>query len=327
VVTRFSPVQPSLVRLPVEIVFPSGGDVLQHFNNLLKGGIRRIIPDLRALPGLAMDSHVVDFWKRLQEPVFLDKDTWLLIRPTTLGIGLARTDLKRASTLHTVLEMTAEPELVFGPEPSTHPVPMPPLQTFEPGPGIFQAMSNSRISYEEANQYLRDPRLKLIGLVIPGTGAQKVTLEGFRFSGAGGQVKIEVKMHYNPLLINLGSQPAQITLYLRGTPRYRPEERVFDFPDLDYDIKSTDLVVEIADWLNKAGFTNQLRRSLRLPIGPKLDELRGKMSLALNKPLSPFARLRTQVNSFQMLDAYADNEGIEMRLSAEGTAVLELVWN
>src|SRR5208337_1062140 len=109
----------------VEIIFPGGGDVFRHFSALLKGGIRGFVPGLRALPELSMDAHVADFWKRLQEPVFLDKDTWLLVRPTTLSLGLSRTDLKRASTLHTVLEMTAVPELVFGPEPPASSATMP----------------------------------------------------------------------------------------------------------------------------------------------------------------------------------------------------------
>ncbi len=326
-VTGFPPVAPSLVRLPVEVVFPSGGDLLHHLSNLIKGGFKQLMPDLRGLPGLYMDSHISDFWKQMQEPIFLDKDTWLLIRPRTLGIGMVRTDLKRPSTVHTVLEMTAGPEIVFGPEPRVTPGKMPPLQPFEPGPGIFQAMSNTRISYEEANQYFKDPRMKLIGVVFPGSGDRRITLESFRFSGAGGQVRIEVKLHYNPILINLGGKPADLTLYLRGTPRYQPKERVFDFPDLDYEIQSSDLVVEIADWLNKSGFTAQLRRSVKLPMGPKMDAFKDRMNVVLNRPLSAFTRLRTKVNSFKVMGGFADDQGIEVRLSVEGAAVLEVTWN
>ncbi len=326
-ITSFPPVKPSLVRLPVEIVFPSGGDLLQHLSNMVKGGLKQIMPDLRALPGLAMDSHIADVWQKMQEPIFLEKDTWLLIRPATLAVGLMRTDLRRESTLRTVLEMTAEPEVVFGPMPLVTPQKRPPLQTFKPGPGIFEAMSNTRISWEEATQYLLDPRLKLLGMVFPGTGGQKVTLMGFRFSGSEGQVKVRVKLHYNPLVINLGGKPADLTVYLRGTPRYLPNQRVFDFPDLDYDIKSGDLVIQVADWLNKGDFTKRLRRYLRIPIGPKLDEFKARMNKVLNRRLSEFTRLSAQVNSFRVLGGFADDEGIEMRLSVKGTAILEVKWN
>lgn len=326
-VTGFPPVQPSLVRLPVQIIFPRPGDLLQHLTNFVKGGLKIVIPDLRGIPGLHMQSHINEIWEKMQEPIFLEKDTWLLIRPSTIAVGMVRTDLKKESTLHTEMEMTAEPEIVFGPKPVVAYVKTPKLHHFKPGPGIFQAMSNTRISYKEAAQYLLDPRLKLIGMVFPGSGDRKLTLEGFRFSGSGGKVKVAVKLHYNPMVINFGGKPAELTLYLRGTPRYLPKQRVFDFPDLDYDIKSSDWVVQIADWLNKGDFTDQLRRIVKIPIGPKMDFFKGRINKVLNRNLSRFTRLNTQVDSLKLIGAFADDEGIEMRLSIMGTAFLEVVWN
>jgi hypothetical protein len=223
--------------------------------------------------------------------------------------------------------MTAEPEIVFGPKPLVTYVKMPKQHRFKPGPGIFQAMSNTRISYKEATQYLLDPRLKLIGMVFPGSGDRKLTLEGFRFSGSGGKVRVAVKLHYNPMVINLGGKPAEMTLYLQGTPHYLPKQRMFDFPDLDYDIKSSDWVVQLADWLNKSDFTNQLRRAVKIPIGPKMDFFKGRINTVLNCNLSRFTHLNTKVNSLKVIGAFADNEGIEVRLSIMGTAFLEVVWN
>jgi hypothetical protein len=326
-VKSFPPVQPSLVRLPVDIIFPRAGDLLQHLTNFVKGGFKIVMPDLRGVPGLHMQSHIREIWDKMQEPIFLEKDTWLLIRPATIAVGLVRTDLKKESTLHTEMEMTAEPEIVFGTKPWVAYVKMPPLHHFIPGPGIFQAMSNTRISYKEATQYLLDPRLKLIGMVFPGSGDRKLTLEGFRISGSGGQVRVAVKLHYNPMVINFGGKPADLTLYLRGTPRYLPKQRMFDFPDLNYDIKSTDWVVQIADWLNKSEFTSELRRAVKIPIGPKLDVFKTKIDKVLNCNLSRFTHLNTQVDSLKVIGAFADDEGIEVRLSMQGKAFLELIWN
>ncbi|HET9869884.1 MAG TPA: DUF4403 family protein, partial [bacterium] len=262
-----------------------------------------------------------------QEPIFLDTGLWLLIQPRTLSVGTMRTDLKRASTLHTVLEMTADPVILFGPKPVTHPVEIPPLKKFQPGPGTFRATTNTRISYAEANAYFKDPRLHLIGMVFPGTGDRKLTLEGVRLYGSGGQIIAEVKLHYNPPIINFTGKPARLTVYLRGTPRYLPKKRMFDLPDLDYDIKSNDLLVEIADWIFKSDFKDQLRKIAVLPVGKKLDLIKEKVDRALNRPLGPFARLRTQVTSFRVLDGFADNEGIEVRVAIQGNAALEVIWN
>lgn len=325
-VTCFPPIRPALVRLPVVIIFPNGVDVVHHITNLFKNGFKPKMADPTAAPEVHLKFHLTDFWSAIQKPIFLDKDVWLLIRPRSLSVGSARTDPHNILTAHAVLETTANPEVVFGSKPSTAPVPMPRLKPFIPGPGTFQAVSNMRISYKEVNEHFKDPRLKMIGMVLSGTG-QKLTIDGIRMYGSGGKVIVEVKLHYNPLFINFGGKPAKLTIYLRGTPRYLPKKRMFDLPDLDYDIKSGDLIIQVADWLFKSDFKNQLRQIARLPIGSKLDQLKGKIDLALNRPLGRFTRLSEEVNSLKVLDGLADNEGIEVRVFIEGTATLYVVWN
>ena len=320
----FPPAALALVRLPVDINFPPGGNRVQRLDNLFKGGLRRLMPDLRDVPGLHLKSKMKDVWAALQVPIFLDKGIWLLIRPQTVCVGMMRTDLKRRSTLHTVLEMTADPEIVFGREPASVPAPMPKFPRFRRGPGTFQATTNILITYKDANQYFRDPRLRLIGMVFPGTGERKLTLEGIRLYGSGGQVIVEVKLFYNPPIINFTGKPAKLTVYLRGTPRYLPKKQMFDMPDLHYDIQSNDLIVQVADWLFKSDFERQLRQIAVLPIGSKIDLLRGKINEALNRPLSPTVRLRAQVNYLRVLDGFADNEGIEVRGAIQGAATLEV---
>ncbi len=326
-VTSFPPVKPSLIRLPVEVSFPSGGDVLQHLSHFLRGGVQHLRPELPGLPGLNWKAHMRDLWVKMQAPIYLEKDLWLLIRPESMSVGRMRTDLKKRSTAHTVLEMTANPEIIFGLRPAFTPRAMPPFGRFQPGPGIFQAMSNTRISYKEANQYFKDPRLKLNGMVFPGTGERKLTLKGIRLYGSGGKVIAEVKLQYNPPIINFTGKPAKMTVYLRGTPRYLPRQRIFDLPDLDFDVKSNDLMVQIADFIFKSDLKNEIRRIAKLPIGLKMDILKEKMNKALNRPMGRFTRIHTQVNSFNVLDGFADNEGIEVRLSVKGTATMEVIWN
>jgi hypothetical protein len=302
------------------VTFPPGGDFFHHLADLVKGGIKQVAQEA------IIKSRLRGLWTEMQSPIPLDKDLWLLIRPRSLSVGKMRTDLRRASTLHAVLELVAAPEVLFGPKPSTHPVEMPPLQPFQPGPGIFQAMANTHIDYEDANRFLQDPRMNIIGKVLPGTGERKLTIAGLRLYGSAGKIIVEVKLHYNPLIVNLGAKPADLTLYLQGTPRYLPQRRVFDLPDLEYDLKSSDLMLQIADFIFKSDFKNQLRRIAVVPVGLKMDILKGKINKSLNRPLGRYAHVHTQVNSFEILGGYADNEGIEVRVSFMGTATLEVVW-
>jgi len=310
----------------VVLLFPSGAEVVHHITDFFKNGLRPKMDIPITSPGAHLKFSIKDIWEKIQEPIFLDKGIWLLIRPQTLSLGSVRVDPHNILTAHAGLETTANPEVVFGPEPLTNPKPLPKLGVFIPGPPTFQAVSNTFISYKEANAHLKDPRLKLIGMALKGTG-QKVTLDGIRMYGSGGQVVVEVKLHYQPLIINLGSKPARMTVYLKGTPHYLSKEQAFDLPDLDYDIKSSDLMVQMADLMFKGDFRKQLRKIARLPIGPKMDELKMKVDLALNRPLGPFVRLRANVISFKVLDGLAENEGILIRVSIHGTAALDVTWN
>jgi hypothetical protein len=322
---HFPPPKPALVRLPLEIVFPPKHSAYGRVSNYLKRKLTPLAPYLMEMPGLRLKKHIADLWTQMQVPIYLEKNIWLVLRPETLGIGRMRENPRRFSSVHSVLEMTAAPEIIFGPKPPAAPRKMPPLRDFQAGPPVFRAVSNIRISYKEINGFFRDPRQKLVGMVFPGTGGFRLTLEGIRFYGSGGEMIAEAKVRYNPL-INLSGKPAHMTVYLRGTPRYHPKRKYFDFPDLEYDLKTGDLLLEIAELFSKSGFRDELRRAIRLPIGAKMQEYKDVIGRTLNRPLSPYIRPRTQVKTFELLGLHADNEGIVMRVSLKGTAALEVLW-
>jgi hypothetical protein len=166
----------------------------------------------------------------------------------------------------------------------------------------------------------------IVGKVLPGSPEGNLTIKGIRISGSGGKVVVEVKVLYDPLIIHLTSRPAHLTLYLRGTPRYLPKRRVFDLPDLKYDIRSGDLLLQAADFILKLDFQDQLRRIAVVPVGLKMDILKAKLNRQLNRSLDAHTRVRTRVDSFEVLDGYADNEGLEARVSIQGSAALEVIW-
>ncbi len=326
-IRSFPPSEPSVVRLPIEIVFPTGGDIFRHVSTFLKGGVRQLMPNMYTMSGLDIKPRLTDLWATMQEPIFLDKGIWLLIRPETLSMGIMRLEPKKLLTAHTVLEMTANPEVVFGKKPTTFKKIIPPLSLFKSGPPVFEAVSNVKMSYEEVNNYLHDPRLKILDRLVPGSGERKLKIKDIHLSGADGQVVVRVNVEYSPPIINLGDKPAKLTIYLRGTPRYRPGKQMFDLPDLNFEIKSSDLLVQMADWIFNSDIKNELRKAARVPVGPKVDQIKDRLNVVLNRPVGPFATLITQVDSFKVIDGFADDEGIELRVSLKGRALMQVKWN
>jgi hypothetical protein len=85
-------------------------------------------------------------------------------------------------------------------------------------------------------------------------------------------------------------------------------------------------MVQIADLVLKSDFRNALRKAAQIPIGKNMEVVKDKINKALNRPLGPYANLHSQVNSFKVLDGFADNDGLVVRLSLEGTATMEVIW-
>lgn len=281
----------------------------------------------KVLQGITdLKPKVQDIWDLMQEPIYLDKGIWLLIRPENISTGLMRTNAKDPLKLETVLELWAHPTIFFGDNPPVEKKFLPPLSTFEPGRPGFRAISNVSISFKEANRFLCDPKTGLINFVVPHTGAQKLTVKGVRLYGAGGKVIAEVRLSYNPFLINFAGKPAHMTIYFRGTPKYNLKKRIFYMPDLDFDVKTTDFLVQVADWILKSDIRKELRQKARIPVGPKLDFLKSRMGEVLNRRLNPYASLSTQVKTFTILDSFADKEGIQAQLALDGDSQLNVTW-
>ena len=220
--------------------------------------------------------------------------------------------------------MTAYPILVFGKEPEMEKKIMPPFNFYKSGPSGFHAVSNTVISFKEANKQLADPRFGLINHVIPGSGDYQLRIKDIHLYGSGGQVIAEVKIEYNPL-INLGYHQGRMTVYFRGYPQYDPKKEVFTLRHLDFDLKTGDLLMQVADWIFKSDILKVLRQKARVPIGPKLDQLKDRMNVVLNIPVGYHSRLQTQMESFRVLDAFVDKDGIQAQVSLDGDAQLNLL--
>src|SRR5579872_6364978 len=71
----FPPVKPGLIRLPIIITFPPGGDAFHHIADLVKGGLKQVAQET------ILRSRLKALWTKMESPIRMDKDLWLLIQP------------------------------------------------------------------------------------------------------------------------------------------------------------------------------------------------------------------------------------------------------
>jgi hypothetical protein len=93
---------------------------------------------------------------------------------------------------------------------------------------------------------------------------------------------------------------------------------------LDFDVKTGDFITEVASWIFKSDILNALRKKAHIPIGTELDKLKERMNIVLNCQVGKHSRLVTHVDSFRVLEAHVNHDGIQAQISLDGTAQLHL---
>ena len=291
---------------------------------LLKKGTSKFEESLQGLTNIKAKAK--EMWEKIQEPIPVGKDIWLQILPRSVGVGNNHIVPDSVSPhMEAVLEISASPKVFFGKKPSPLKSELPPLEDLKPGPDGFHAQSNLKISFDEANKMLTDPKTGILHKPLPGSSARGVQLTGLRLYGSGGQVVVEAQVAYQPVL-NLSGSPSKLTVYLLGTPTYHEKEQIIDFPDLDFDVKSDDFLVQMATFIDGDGMKEQLREKAVIPVGKKLDEMKGYLTKMLNRPLGRFAQLQTTVTSLRMEEAFVSDYGIEVRVALDGDAQVSVNW-
>jgi hypothetical protein len=267
-----------------------------------------------------------ELWASIQEPIQVNKDIWLQIIPERVSVGACHFVFDTLKPrLETVFEIFAKPNLVFGQKPQTAKSDLPPLKDYQPGPDGFHVQSNLKISFEELNKLLTDPQMGILDQPLPGSSDKSIKITGLKLYGSGGRVVVQAQVEYQPLM-NLSAKPAKLTVYLLGTPEYHEDKQTIDFPDLDFDVKSSDFLVQMATFIDGDGMKEQLRQAAVIPVGKNMEELKEYMMKMLNRPLGQYASLKTTVDSFKMEEAFVSDYGIEGRVSLDGDAVVDVNW-
>lgn len=268
-----------------------------------------------------------EMWVKIQEPIRVAEDTWLHIQPQSLSVGAYHLvpDSKNPR-LETVFEFDFQPEIVFGEKPKVQVTQMPPLKELpKEGSEGFHIKQNLIISFKEVNKLLVDPKFGILNKALPGSGNHNLKIDNLYIYGSGGQLVVEADVEYQPVL-NLSSQPAKLTVYLLGTPLYDQDKQLISFPDMDFDIKTSDFLVQVAEFVMGSGMKEQLRKEAVINVGKNLEQLKQQMTKVLNRPLGGHARLKTTITSLKMEDAYITDYGIEGRVAMDGDASVDVDW-
>jgi hypothetical protein len=266
----------------------------------------------RALDSIAstMDlrTRFSGWWTTLQEPIPLADSLWLVMRPETVRRGPVRGS---GDSLEITLALGARPTVVMGPRPILERVALPPLDTGALTP-VLDVLMDARAGYPEATRFLQS---QLGGKQVEGMG-RTVRLDSLRMFGiGGGRVALEV----------LVSGDVAARLFLTGTPTIDPARGDVSIPDLDFDVRTRDLVLAAASWLANDQFRMFLRGRAHWPGVDLIDWVQARLLDGLNRDLSDELRVIGKVDEVRILGVVATKEGLLVRAAATGSAELSVV--
>jgi hypothetical protein len=111
-------------------------------------------------------------------------------------------------------------------------------------------------------------------------------------------------------------------VYFVGTPRYDPVSRQLYVPDLEYDVRSADMLVRGLEWLRRADVQSFLRSRARFPVADLIERGRERLERGMNRRLGKDATLEATVAAGDVLAVRATARAILVRASANGSARL-----
>ncbi len=106
--------------------------------------------------------------------------------------------------------------------------------------------------------------------------------------------------------------------YLTGKPVYDTAKRMIEVKDINFDIKSKNILLGSADWLFDKKITREISKYARFELGPYIDSAKISMNKELNRELSKGIRSSGSIKNIRLAGIYPMQQHLIIRSNCEG---------
>jgi hypothetical protein len=107
-------------------------------------------------------------------------------------------------------------------------------------------------------------------------------------------------------------------VYLIGKPVYDPVNKVIFIADIDFDIKSKNVLLGSADWLFDKKITREIGRYARFELGAYIDTAKNSMGQQLNREWMPGIRSEGNITNVTLTGIYPMQNHLVIRSNCAG---------
>lgn len=245
-------------------------------------------------------------WAGLNEPIAIGARTWLLFNPVSAAAGRPRiTQDGQYVSLPVALE--ASPKIVVGARPAPGQTPLPLLSAGELSPD-FSLNIRGLLTYAHASAALTEA---LRAKEFSPWASWPFNLLRFRVQSAtvaGSGPKVIIALEIQGFLRG--------TLYLLGTPKFEPRGGgvaggYLSIRDIGYTIETRSLLARLGNSIFGSRIQRALESAARWDVSEQLQAGLGDLERALNRDLSPQARMLGRLSNFGPGSVRVGPDGLE----------------
>ena len=251
-----------------------------------------------------LKSRFQQVWNELNKVYSLYGLGWLQINPQKLRINNL---FVNKDSLNIYLGLTAKPVIGFE-KPEEKRSSIPNMSGFV-RQGGFSIFLDAQLNYDSLsmimNQNLAGKQFDFKKAFIK----KHFVIDSCKVYG-GGFDKMVIKVNFSGT--NTG------VIYLTGKPVYDKEKRVIEVADIDFDIKSKNILLGSADWLFDKKITKEIAKNTRFELGGYIDTAKVTLNEQLNRELVSGVRSYGNIKDIQLIGIYPMQEHLVIRSNCTG---------
>ncbi len=274
--------------------------------------VQKILSDLIAQKineTFPLKMQIAKAWNALQKPVLLDKEyrAWLKLSPQAVMMYPLTTANNRVKLS---VGISTFAELVVGPEPAAPtPRPLPDLRPVNTFDTTFRIALNADLFYRELRGIAST---RLLGKKFDSDG-RSITIKDFDLYGNGDKIVVKLE--------TIGALEG--VFYLTARPLFNPQTNMFSVEDVDFDMKTENLLHQSADWFLHGTIRSMIQEKLNLDLTVRLEQTRQMAGKALARvPLTDYIFLRGEVKNLTFKEVIVQQEKISIRICTDGESAM-----
>lgn len=285
-----------------------GADITNQVMNGLKDELDLAIKAIKDSFGVVdLKPQVQQLWNKLNTSYDLYGLGWLKINPQKIKLTKL---YAQKDTLNILLGMTAKPVISF--EKQADLMTIAPNIDNTPLKNGFNIFLDAVLNYDSLSNIINT---QLKGKEFELAKGKTIIVQDCRIYGSGNERMI-IKMSF--------SGTKQGIAYFTGKPFYDEKKKLIEVQDIDFDIKTKNLLLKSADWLFNKRITNEIAKVSKFDLTTYIDTAKTMINRQLNTEWIKGVKSSGAINDLKIAGFFPLTEYFIIRSNASGDLMIKI---